>query len=197
MKSLRLWLGGLLLFVGVALLVPALGPLPRREVRLPFQVAFEGEAAPPVQGHLTARWPRRLRQGEPGWLQLTLEGAVASPDVPASQPLRVEVQVEGIGWTAQPEGVISEALPPAQPLTWRWRLPAQRLGLHQGRLWVQLALVSPTGAALQRRAVAALPLEWQVVRPWGLSLPLARGLGLAGIVVGGLLLILPPPHSQE
>ncbi|MFY9365590.1 MAG: hypothetical protein WAP13_02810 [Brevefilum fermentans] len=139
---------------------------------------------------LNVSWPRRVRRGESGILELRLtdvDGA-STADADATQivlaePVFFMLQVD-------PSGETQSALGDGQTLTLYWRVSGDQRGEFSGKLYVSFAFFVPTENVLVSVPVAVVDLDVQVIELWGLSSAMVTWLGVVNLVLWGAVFVL-------
>ena len=139
---------------------------------------------------LNVSWPRLVRRGESGILELLLtdvDGA-STADADATQivlaePAFLKLQVD-------PPGETQSALGDGQTLTLYWRVSGDQSGEFSGKLYVSFAFFEPTENVLVSVPVAVVDLDVQVIELWGLSSAMVTWLGVVNLVLWGAVFVL-------
>jgi hypothetical protein len=131
-----------------------------------------------AQGNLTAT---AAAQGQP-----SENIPVDIPDIYATHNIVAVARLDLAGVEAFREE-IQEPLLPGRETTFRWSIRASEAGAYRGVVWLHLDLVPKNGGAVERVLLLARPIEIESVSVFGLSGSLARGIGLAGVVVSTIL----------
>jgi len=160
----------------------------------PADLALPGDQAALEPRRLELYSPAGLRLGDDGSLRLTVSAAAAAHNQAASPSgvyadyqLILQARLDLPGVARNPTGEISQAMLPGQPQAFLWYMRPAAPGLFSGKVWLHLLYQPRSGAPEQRRLLAALPVELQVVRLLGLSGNQARLFGSLGLALGALL----------
>jgi hypothetical protein len=157
---------------------------------------------------IEVEWPSNLNLGDSDIIRLALipsesgytaqleypEHSVELEDVEVPYLERYEAmaiaRLDAVGMDVQPTGDQTQKLLVGQPLSWRWTIFPQSAGQHRLSLSLMLRW-DPLGEG--NRAVEyslwQTGLEIVVVAPFGLNAPQARVLGIAGILIGSVLVL--------
>ena len=190
--------------VGVLLSVCCAGLLvwglsAQKASRQTLELAPADMAPPGVQAALEPRRlelsaPASLRLGDDGSLRLTVSVPAAAQTQAASPSgiytdyhLALQARLDLPGVARNPTGEISQAMLPGQPQAFLWYMRPAAPGQYSGKVWLHLLYKPRSGASEQRRLLAALPVELQVVTLLGMSGNQARLFGSLGLALGMLL----------
>lgn len=177
-----------LIGISLAGLVWGLWPLKMEQHRLEYAAPQAG-LLPAGEYVIEARWPARMRIGEVGQVQLSLEQQGLPPGVVGLARLDLP------GASHSPTGDSSQPLASQQPARFEYRLQMSRPGAFTGTLWLHRVWVSEGGPG---QPLAAIPITIQAISFLGLSGPWARALGAAGVVVGvALFFAFPQPARHK
>jgi hypothetical protein len=181
----------------------AAGPGPTAQ---PFDPAQDRPALPEPR-RLRVEFPVRVRTGDPGRVQLTLEmddrghitptaeiggnvvtgETVEIPNVYESYQVIAESRFDLAGMEVRPGELVSEALSPGSPVTFRWNIGTDEPGMYRGTIWLYLRFVDRRSGEESRRTVSAQIVEIEAVSLFGLSGDLARTTGVVGLIVGTIV----------
>lgn len=178
---------------------------------------FPAETVPPGQIETlpvlrTARtlrleWPPVIRMEDPGLIHLSFgpgsgmglapvsgsgDTALSSPSAEGNraEATLVEARLDMAGAEADPSGIASAPMPLDEGVGFNWTVRPSGTGKYRGVVWLYLRSVPSDGGVGSERALAALPIEIQVVSILGLGSGPVRILGVAGFLAG-LILGLP------
>ncbi len=151
-------------------------------------------------------WPAELRLGDSDIIRLSLipssEGykvQVEFPDHTAEvEPAEVPyipgysvlaiARLDAAGFDFEPKGQQVQALIQDVPISWHWTIYPESAGRHRMSVLLNLRWIpQDTSQAIKEVAFWQKGIEVQVNAPFGLSVPQARAVGIAGVLVGGLL----------
>jgi len=158
---------------------------------------------------LALKWPSKIRVGETETIRVTIKSGAPGDLAPAvlaqSSPAQTEPQpapniynthdvlasghLELPGVLYIPEGEISEALRPGQPVTFIWQVRPSQPGVYQGTVWLHLRFIPLGGGAESRIVLTAQRIEIEAGSFLGLGTTAARLLGSFGTIAGLLLVI--------
>ena len=156
---------------------------------------------------LTLEWPPVMRAGDADVVRLTLEvderdnitptaeyeGHVTTgqtvyiPNVYATHNVVAEARLDLAGVQAVPAEMASQALRPGQRVTFYWSIRPAEVGRYRGAVWFYLRFEPLDGGPESERAIAALPIEIEVVSLLGLKAGPARILGVVGALISSVL----------
>lgn len=154
---------------------------------------------------LKLSWPKRLRLGDDGTLNLIVDFPSPLPagstgrqatqaGVGGVQPaiydaynLVLQSHLDLPGIVRTPTGEISQAMLPDQPVEFLWYLRPLTPGLYSGKVWLHLRFIPRSTGQEERILLAAQQVDIQVVSLLGMSSSQARLLGSVGLVVGVFL----------
>lgn len=205
----------LLILVYVLILLPACQPAmqpatpsPAPSVSTP--IAEPTQVSPTREPVVEAmvmdiEWPLRLRWGDSDTVRMRLlpdgedyileaefpEHEIESQSIPVERPdgyaLSAFAQLEGVGFTISPQGMVERQLPPGEGAVWHWTFSPERAG--QQRLTIQMVLrwipgAQISGATIERR-VLSRGLDVQVTTFLGLTADQSLLFGMFGIIIGG------------
>jgi hypothetical protein len=156
---------------------------------------------------LTLEFPPQIRLGESDIIRLTLEvdtlgnltptaefegnvvtgETVEIPNLYETHNVIAEARLDLAGMDVRPVDLISEPLSPGQSVTFFWSIRPQEVGVYRGTAWLHLRFVDKSNGDESRKAVSAQLVEIEAVTLLGLPLVLARGIGIIGSFVGGIL----------
>ena len=208
-------LGWLLILVFVLILLaacqPAIqpttpSPAPSVSTSTPEPTQISPTSEPVVEARvMDIEWPRRLRWGDSDTVRLRLmpdgedyvleaefpEHEIESQSIPVERPdgytLSALAQLEGVGFTISPQGMVERQLPPGEGAVWHWTLSPERAG--QQRLTIQMGLRWTPGAQTNgvtiERWVLSRGLDVQVTTFLGLTSDQSLLFGMFGILIGG------------
>jgi len=154
---------------------------------------------------IEVEWPSNLRLGDSDIIRLALipselgystqleypEHTVELEDVEVPYVSGYEAvaiaRIDAVGMDIEPQGDQAYPLQEGKSLAWRWTIYPQSAGRHRLRLnlrlrWEPLGESEPRESSLWQTG-----LEIIVDAPLGLSVPQARALGIAGVLVGSVL----------
>jgi hypothetical protein len=177
-------------------------PVPSATAPVPTPTPFIEER------FIEVEWPSNLRLGDSDIIRLALipsaNGYTAQVEYPEHTVEVEDVEVpylagyeavaiarlDAVGVDVQPTGNQAKHLVKGESLTWRWTIFPQSAGRH--RLGLSLTLhwdPLGEGGRTTEYSLWQTGLEIIVNAPFGLTAPQARALGIAGILVGGVLVL--------
>ncbi len=178
--------GAVLILAGAIIIALSILPVQFEETTFSLQGSISGSSAGPLADRsVQLRLPVDLPSGEAVLVEMTLlpPGAPAAPAGGSSS--LVEGRLDLPGAEVFPAPAVTAPFLPGQMVDFRWLVTAGSDAPLPGRIW--LTVISTDFAGNETRSpVLAHPLELDVHRLLGLTLPQARGLG-AGIAVAGLI----------
>ncbi len=180
--------------------VPSPSPLPTAPGPTPTPMIEERT--------IEVEWPGALKLGDSDLVRLalfpstggysaqleypehTLElGEVEVPYLPGYQAQAI-ARMDAAGMEFEPRGDQVQTLQQGTPVSWRWTISPQSAGRHRINLQIMLRWI-PLADEGQATEVVLWrdTLEIHVQAPLGLSAPQARILGVAGMLIGGILVL--------
>ena len=140
---------------------------------------------------LQVSWPRWIRAGEEGEIQVTL----SEVDSPADGALARETQVLLVepsitSLPVDPSGRTQVNLGPGQEVRQTWTVEGAISGEYPGKLIVSFGFFDDALGELVPVPVAVVDFDVQVVTLWGLARGLVLWLGVVGLVLWGAFFIL-------
>ncbi|MGA2819614.1 MAG: hypothetical protein ABSF61_03020 [Anaerolineales bacterium] len=139
---------------------------------------------------LSLHWPTGLRLGQTATARLTL--APVKGQIPTPTPgfnRMVVAELRGNGIVVDPEGEIAEPLSPAGRANFAWTIKTASKGSASATMFLRLRLVPQGGGEAVERTVWARPLQTRVLAPLGLSRAAEFALGVATLIVSGVLML--------
>ena len=168
-----------------------------------------GTALPaiPERRRLTLEFPPQIRAGDSDLVRLTLEvdelgnltptaeiggnivggEVIEIPNLYESHHLIAEARFDLAGMEVRPSDLVSEALSPGNPVTFRWSIRPENVGVYRGTIWLYLRFVDKQNGEESRKTVSAQIVEIEAVNFLGLSGEFARTTGIIGSVVGTII----------
>jgi hypothetical protein len=150
-------------------------------------------------------WPTTLRLGDSDIIRLSFipseGGYVAQVEYPDHTVELEDVEVpyvsgyeavaiarlDAVGLDVEPKGDLALYLAKGEALEWRWTIFPQSDGKHRLGLSLRLRWEPLGDGTVREISVWQTGLEIMVDAPLGLSMPQARALGIAGVLVGSVL----------
>lgn len=141
---------------------------------------------------LNVSWPRWVRRGESGTLNLVLTdldheilpaGTERQAQVVLTEPALYPLQLD-------PLGGVQATLGDNQDLLLTWEVTGEQQGSFPGKIYVSFGFYDEGSDALVTVPVAVVDFHIQVVELWGRGAGFAIGLGIAGLVLWGALFVL-------
>jgi len=194
-----LWLGAPLLAAGLLLVTWAVWPLPapletiplgRLDQLLPTHPAGSAATGPTL--NLLLRAPRVLRMGAQTHVTALLapEGdSIETAGLPSGFNLVTAARIQTSDLALDPNGEILEPLPAGGRASFTWRAAPLHTGDLDATLFVRLELVPQQGGEVASRTILARALLMHSTSPLGLTQSSAVGLGIAALLVGGVLVL--------
>ncbi len=192
-----LWVGAPLLAVGLLLTGWAVWPLPvpletiplgALDELLPSHPEASASAGPNLNVFLRA--PRVLRMGASVEVSAALspEGDSTGPAaLPPGYNLVSVAWIQTSDLALDPNGEILVPLQPGGRASYAWRVAPLHKGDLEATLFVRLELVPLEGGVVSSRTVFARALPMRALSPLGLTQTTAVALGVAALLVGGVL----------
>lgn len=181
---LRRWIGAAVLLASVGSLLWGVWPPPISVHRLELS---GDELGMPVGRQARLEWPAWLRQGDGGEVNLVLE----TPGQTSAAPTVLLIaRLEFPALEMDPPGEQREGLNPDLPARFTWEVIGRAPGNYAGTAWLY-RIVSSGENSVEQRPLMAPRFSIEVYSLAGLGGPLARWLGLAGLVSGAGLLLWP------
>jgi hypothetical protein len=160
----------------------------------------------PEARRLVLEWTSKIKVGDPGIVSITLEmdeggkitptasvggdqivvEPVLIPNLYATHDVIAQARLDIAGLEYRPEGEISEALLPGQPVKFIWSVRPGEVGKYQGTVWLHLLFVPRSGGEEMRKVISAQIIDIQAVNFLGLSGNSARIVGGVGTAVGSV-----------
>ncbi len=143
---------------------------------------------------LTITWPRMVRLGRTGEIELILVGdllgeAGENKDRPAAlQTILMEPVLPGM--PLAPPGLVQVNMAEGQTLDQVWTLTPIEAGDYAGKLYLSFGFYDQQMKELVTVPVAVVDFSLQVAALWGLEANLVLWLGLVGLVLWGALFVL-------
>jgi hypothetical protein len=174
---------------------------------LPTQGAIEAQPTPISEARVVElEWPQRIRLGDSESVRLALipstEGYTVTTEFPDNTTITQTVnvprpsgydlfgvaQLSGVEFEIAPVEAQVHALPPGEPVTWRWTLTPKTAGQHRLNVNLFLRWV-PTGAtgAARETQLYSRSVSVQVTSFLGLTGMQAMLVGVFGLMIGGAL----------
>lgn len=194
-----LWVGAPLLAAGLLLVSWAAWPLPAPLETIPLGPLGQLLPAHPSGSEtsgpnlsLLLRAPRVLRMG--GQTQVT---ALLAPEgdseeaagLPSGFNLVAAARIQTSDLAIDPNGEILEPLPAGGRASYTWRAAPLHTGDLEATLFVRLELVPHGGGEVSSRTILARALPMRSTSTLGLTQNTAGALGIAALLVGGVLVV--------
>lgn len=175
----------------------------------PSPIAPEPTATPVIEERtIEVEWPATMRLGDSDVIRLALFptvrgyaaqlefpehslelGEVEVPYLPGYQA-QVIARMDAAGLDFEPRGDQMQTLRQGAPLSWRWTISPQNAGRQRLNLQIMLRWIPLVGeGSASEVTLWTDTLEIHVQAPLGLSAPQARVLGVAGMLIGGILVL--------
>ncbi len=157
---------------------------------------------------IEVEWPKNLNLGDSDIIRLALvpttSGYVAQLEYPEHTVELEDVEVpylsgyealaiarlDVVGMDIQPTGDQAQNLVEGKSLSWRWTIYPQSAGRHRLSLGLRLRWEPiGEGGPINEVSLWQTGLEVIVEAPFGLTAPQARVLGIAGVLVGSVLVL--------
>lgn len=143
-------------------------------------------------------WPSTMRIGDQDLILLDFESEnqdTSSPnlqaglsDVYGSYNVMAEARFEVAGINVDHANPIRESLPGGQPVRFTWEIISDRAGWYDGIVWLFLRFLPLNGSAPSQEPIYVQEIRLHTTSFFGLSGPMARLAGWAGLVLGVLLI---------
>jgi hypothetical protein len=98
-----------------------------------------------------------------------------------------EAKFDIAGLQVSPPDVISQVLEQGQTVNFFWSVRPEDTGTYRGTIWVYLGFEDKSSGEKGRKTVSAQLVEIEAVDFFGLSVNFARGTGVIGSIVGGVI----------
>jgi hypothetical protein len=202
MRTIRCLVSFILVIAGIGLLAWASIPA-RRQVfvqRIPVTAMQapkreqEIEQAIPQARQVRLEWPESLRIGDQAMISLdflplkeesdTGVSAASISNAYASYNLMAEGRFEVAGVNVDPANPRRESLPQGASVNYQWKISAADAGSYPGEVWLSLRFLPLNGGQASNVPIFVHEVNIRATSLFGLSGPLARGMGGVGIVVG-------------
>ncbi|MCB2209364.1 hypothetical protein KQH62_00595 [bacterium] len=138
---------------------------------------------------LTVEWPRRLRVGQAGELQVILAERDADAE-PAQGAQIVLVEPALFGLTLDPPGMLQVSKAPGHALTPSWDVTGQSAGDYAGKVYISFGFYDAEEETMSAVPVAVADVSVSVSAFFGLNAQLALWFGLVALVLWGALFVL-------
>ena len=139
---------------------------------------------------LEVTWPRWLRVGQTGTIQMTLGPAVTDEGAFESTNAQVVlVEPSFVGLVIEPPGRTQTTLAPGQNLDLTWELDGVVKGTFPGQIILAFGFFDETLGELVQVPVVVVDTSVQVTALWGQGGGLALWFGIIGLVLWGLLFL--------
>ena len=183
--------------VGLFILGWAVWPAPSEAVQIPISKGVLPGApsgtnyASLADYTLNVTWPRWLRVGDVGAIQLTLTVTdLGQEDVNEGEVQIVVADPRINSLTLSPAGTIQANLAPGNDLAMTWEVAAEQSGEFSGKLLVFFGFYDETLDDLVAVPVVVVDMLIIVTALWGLGSRLAIWFSLVGIALWGALFLL-------
>jgi hypothetical protein len=167
------------------------------EMRMPADRQAKASAVLETR-QVTLEWPGSMRIGDSGSIWLNFEditGELPSPslqtefsDVYARNNLMAEARFEVAGLAVVPANPTRVSMPPGELVRFKWQVTAQDAGIYNGTIWLSLRFLPLDGTPASQEPIYVRKLQIHATRLIGMSGPMARLLGGAGIVLSMLII---------
>ena len=185
------------LAVGLYQLAWAVWPSPLDGVQLSIPKGALGGAPPgttyasPSDYSLELSWPRWLRGGQKGKLQLVLrEIGELDSDVDTESTLVVLMEPVFPNLSVTPPGRIQANLGPGQSLDLDWDIQGEVEGAYPGKLYATFGFFDETADEMVLVPVAVVDMTVRVISLLGMERNLAIWFGLVALALWGALFVL-------
>ena len=141
---------------------------------------------------LNVSWPRWIRVGETGSIEVFLDPAYDDETPQAGEdPIQVVLIEPTLGRIAViPSGQMQANLAPGQSLDNSWQITGEQAGEYVGKVYVSFCFYEEAEERLIPIPVAVIDIAIRVTALWGLERPIALWLGFVALVIwGGLFLL--------
>jgi len=141
---------------------------------------------------LSVSWPRWVRAGDRGLIQIQLIHLGTAPE---SSPPQDDLQVVLVepafpSLPVDPPGRVQVNIADAQDLNLTWHVDGRVIGEFPGKAYVSFGFYDPTLEELMLVPVAVVDISIQVMGLWGQGTGMALWFGVIGLVLWGTLFIL-------
>ncbi|MCX6026331.1 MAG: hypothetical protein NTY23_08760 [Chloroflexi bacterium] len=194
-----LWVGAPLLAAGLLLVSWAVWPPPAPLESIPLGPLDQLLPAHPAGSATTGpnlslflRAPRVLRKGAQTQVTALLapEGdSTETASLPPGFNLVAVAWIQTSDLALDPNGEILEPLTAGERASYTWRAAPLRTGDLEATLFVRLELVPQQGGEVSSRTILARALPMRATSPLGLTQTTAVALGIAALLVGGVLVV--------
>ncbi|MEA3327552.1 MAG: hypothetical protein U9R53_09665 [Chloroflexota bacterium] len=183
--------------VGLFMLGWAVWPVPTSAVQIPILKGLL-PGAPAGTGYaslmdytLSVSWPRWLRVGDVGSIQLALtETSLGQGDVDEREVQIVVAEPLMGSLTLSPLGTFQANLAPGNDLSMTWDVEAKEDGEYAGKVLVSFGFYDEELDKMMVVPVAVVDALIIFTALWGMGSRLAMWFGLVGIVLWGVLFLL-------
>lgn len=161
----------------------------------------------PERRRLTLEFPPQIRAGDSDRVRLTLEvddfglltptaeveGNVVTGEVIEilnvyeTHHVIVGAQFNIAGLVVDPADRVSQSLAPGQSVTFFWSILPQGVGVYRGTIWLYLTYTDKVSGIQSEKVISAQQVEIEAVNYLGMSVGLARSVGVVGSIVGTVL----------
>jgi len=140
---------------------------------------------------LSISWPKWLRVGDVGKIEVTLAAVEAATGEGVDREGQIVLVAPSIiNLSLDPPGHTQANLAPDQDLSLTWEVEGQKRGTYPGEIVVSFGFYNEALEELVNVPVAVVDLAVQVMDLWGMGVGLALWFGVVGLVLWGALFVL-------
>jgi hypothetical protein len=138
-------------------------------------------------GILTLTYPVQIRVGDSDFVRLVFDAGDGQQNIFETHHVVAEARFDVSGMQSTPSELVSQTLLEGQTVSFNWRVNPTEVGIHQGTIWFYLRFVDKVSGEESRVTVSAWVVEIEAIDFLGLSAGVIRILGVAGLIIGGVL----------
>jgi len=112
---------------------------------------------------------------------------VEIPNLYETHHVIAEARFDVAGLEVRPTELISEPISEGQTAVFYWSVRANDEGIYRGTIWLYLRFVDKSSGEESQKTVSAQMVEIEAVNFLGLSVNVARSLGVVGSVAGTII----------
>jgi len=161
----------------------------------------------PEKRRLTLELPSKIRVGDSDVIRLTLEvddlgnitptaqvegnivqgGVIEIPNLYETHYVIAQAEFDIAGLQVSPPDRVSQVLEQGQTVNFYWSVRPEETGIYRGTIWLYLEFEDKSSREKSQKTVSTQLVEIEAVDFFGFSINFARGTGVVGSVVGGIV----------
>jgi hypothetical protein len=138
-------------------------------------------------GTLILTYPAQVRVGDADFVRLVFDTGDGLQDIFETHHVIAEARFNVSGMQSTPSELVSQTLLEGQTVSFNWKVNPMQVGIHQGTIWFYMRFVDKVSGNESRVTVSARVVDIEAIDFLGLSTGFVRTLGVAGLLVGGVL----------